>query len=122
MTLLFEELTSRIIEACYEVSNELGSGFLESVYENALLVALDEKGIPANSQVPMAVVFHGKKVGEFFADIVVADKIVLELKAAKALTAEHQAQLINYLKATGMEVGLLINFGRPKVEIKRLHG
>jgi GxxExxY protein len=121
VALLHEELTGKILEACFEVSNELGAGFLESVYEKALLVALRQQGIEARAQVPMNVVFRDQVVGEFFADIVVEDKVVLELKAVKALTPEHQAQLINYLNATGMEVGLLINFGRPKLECKRLH-
>jgi len=122
MALLHKEITERIIEACYEVANELGAGFLESVYEKALLVALGEKGIDAASQVPMAVIFRGQNVGEFFADIIVESKIVVEVKAVKRLLPEHSAQVINYLKATGMEVGLLVNFGGPKVEIKRLHG
>ncbi len=122
MALLHKEITERIIEACYEVANELGAGFLESVYEKALLVALREKGIDAASQVPMAVSFRGQNVGEFFADIIVESKVVVEVKAVKRLLPEHSAQVINYLKATGMEVGLLVNFGGPKVEIKRLHG
>ena len=122
MALLHKEITERIIGACYEVANELGAGFLESVYEKALLVALREKGIDAASQVPMAVSFRGQNVGEFFADIIVESKIVVEVKAVKRLLPEHSAQVINYLKATGMEVGLLVNFGGPKVEIKRLHG
>ena len=122
MALLHKEITERIIEACYEVANELGAGFLESVYEKALLVALGEKGIDAASQVSMAVSFRGQNVGEFFADIIVESKIVVEVKAVKRLLPEHSAQVINYLKATGMEVGLLVNFGGPKVEIKRLHG
>ncbi len=122
MALLHKEITERIIEACYEVANELGVGFLESVYEKALLVALREKGIDAASQVPMAVSFRGQNVGEFFADIIVESKVVVEVKAVKRLLPEHSAQVINYLKATGMEVGLLVNFGGPKVEIKRLHG
>ena len=122
MALLHKEITERIIEACYEVANELGAGFLESVYEKALLVALREKGIDAASQVPMAVSFRGQNVGEFFADIIVESKVVVEVKAVKRLLPEHSAQVINYLKATGMEVGLLVNFGGPKVEIRRLHG
>jgi len=121
VALLHEELTGKVLEACFEVSNELGAGFLESVYEKALLIVLRQKGIRAKTQVPLNVVFRGEIVGEFFSDIVVEDKVILELKAVRALTPEHQAQLINYLNATGMEVGLLINFGRPKLEYKRLH-
>ena len=122
MALLHKEKTERIIEACYEVANELGAGFLESVYEKALLVALNEKGIDAVNQVPLAVTFQGHNVGDFFADIVVESKVVVEVKAVRALLPEHQAQVINYLKATKMDVGLLVNFGGAKVEIKRLHG
>lgn len=121
LLLRHEEITRKIIEACYEVANELGAGFLESVYEKALLVAVEEKGLRAESQVPLKVAFRGRKVGEFYADVVVEGKVVVEVKAVKKLLSEHQAQVINYLKATGMEVGLLVNFGLPKVEIKRLH-
>ena len=121
MTLLYEELSGAILGSCFEISNELGPGFLESVYEKALLVALRQKGLSARSQVPLAVFFRGENVGDFFADIIVEEKIILELKTCKALTPEHQAQLINYLNATKMNVGLLINFGTPKLEYKRLH-
>jgi GxxExxY protein len=121
MLLLHEELTRGILEACFEVSNELGSGFLESVYEKALLLALHQKGLKAVDDVPLSVTFRGAAVGEFFADIIVEDKVLLELKAVQALAPEHQSQVINYLKATGIEVGLLINFGRPKLEYRRLH-
>lgn len=122
MALLHEELTGAIIACCYEVANELGWGFLESVHEKALLIALRDKGLGAENQVPVPVEFRGQCVGEFFADIIVEDKVVVELKAVKALLPEHQAQVINYLKATGKKVGLLVNFGRPKVEVKRLFG
>jgi GxxExxY protein len=121
MPLLYEDLTSNILAACFEVSNELGAGFLESVYEKALLIALREKGLQASSQVPIQVSFRGHNVGQFYADILVENTIVVELKAASALTPEHKAQLINYLKATGIEVGLLVNFGQPKLEYRRLH-
>ena len=121
MGLLYEELTGKILSVCFEVMNELGSGFLESVYEKALLIALEQKGIKSQNQAPLTVKFRGKIVGEFYADILVEDKIILEIKAVRALLPEHQAQLINYLKATNKEVGLLINFGKPKLEYKRLH-
>ena len=120
--MLHEELTGKILEACFEVINELGAGFVESVYEKALLVALRQKGLVAVSQFPLNVKFRGVIVGEFFADILVEDRVILELKAVKALLPEHLAQTINYLKATGIEVALLINFGNPKLEYKRLHG
>jgi GxxExxY protein len=116
-----EELTEEILGACFEVSNELGSGFLESVYENALLIALHQKGINAVSQEPIAVRFREKPVGQFFADLLVDGEVIVELKAVKSLAPEHLAQVINYLKATGLETALLVNFGNRKVEYRRLH-
>ncbi len=121
MPLLYEELTGKIIEACFEVSNELGAGFIESVYENALLIALKQKNLKAERQVQIDVSFRGENVGQFYADILVEDKVMLELKAVSMLSPEHKAQLINYLKATGIEVGLLVNFGNPKLEYRRFH-
>lgn len=106
MTLLHKELTGKILEACFEVSNELGAGFLESVYQNALLIALQQKGLKARPQFPLAVTFRGEVVGQFYADILVQDTVIVELKAVTALAPGHQAQVINYLKATGIEVGL----------------
>lgn len=121
MGLLYEELTGRILECCFEVMKELGAGFLETVYENALLIALRQKGLTVKNQVPLAVKFRGETVGQYFADLLVEDKVIVELKAVTALAPEHHAQLINYLKATGLEVGLLVNFGRPKLEYRRFH-
>ncbi len=118
---LYRDITSRILEACFEVINELGAGFVESVYEKALLIAFGEKGLKVASQVPLKVMFRGQCVGEFVTDLLVEDKIIVELKAVKALTPAHQAQGINYLKATGLDVASLVNFGRPKLEYKRLH-
>jgi GxxExxY protein len=120
-TLKHEEITAKILEACFEVSKELGAGFLESVYQNALVIALKQKGLQVQVQVPIAVMFRGENVGNFVADLLVEQKVVVELKAVAALAPEHQAQVINYLKATGIEVGLLVNFGRPKIEYHRLH-
>ena len=120
--MLFEDITSKILEASFEVSNELGTGFLESVYEKALLIALRDKGLDVQSQVPLNVRFREKTVGEFFADIVINNVVIVELKAVKTLLPEHQAQMINYLKATGIKVGLLINFGNSKLVYKRLYG
>lgn len=117
--LKFEAETEKIIAAVYEVSNELGAGFLESVYEKALLISLRERGLTAHEQCPLTVTFHDEEVGAFFADIVVENKILLELKAVNALQSVHTAQILNYLKATKMPVGLLINFGTPKVELRR---
>ena len=114
-----DHLTETIISACFEVINELGAGFLESVYGKALLIVLKERGLRAESQVALKVYFRGQIVGDFFADIVVEDKVILELKAVKALTPEHSAQILNYLKATGKQFGLLVNFGNPRLEIRR---
>lgn len=114
-------LTEKIIKACYEVANELGSGFLESVYQNALLIVLRQMGMKAVPQVRIKVEFRGEIIGEFIADIVVDDKVIVELKTVSLLAPEHSAQVINYLKATGMETGLLVNFGRPRLEIRHLY-
>jgi len=114
-----EKLTASILGACFEVANELGHGFLESVYHQALLVALTERGLKLASQVPLQVHFRGEVVGNFVADIVVEHAVIVEVKAVKALTREHQAQLINYLNATRIEVGLLVNFGTSRLEHKR---
>ena len=119
--MLHQEISEKIIGCCFDVSNELGSGFLESVYEKALLHLLREKGLKAVSQAPITVKFRDQIVGEFFADILIEDKIVVELKAVKKLAPEHLAQVINYLKATGLETGLLINFGCQKLEYRRLN-
>jgi GxxExxY protein len=117
--LLYEELTSKILGACFDVSNELGCGFLESVYLNSVLIALADMGVMAESQVPLKVNFRNQNVGEFYADIVVEGIILLELKAVKMLIPDHLAQVMNYLKATDLKVGLLLNFGNPKLEYRR---
>jgi|SRR5215204_2975309 len=119
--MLYEDLTKKALEACFEVTRELGAGFLESVYEKALLIALQEKGLSAKAQFPLAVKFRGRVVGEFYADVLLEDKVIIELKAVRALTPEHHAQLINYLNATGIDIGLLVNFGNPKLEFRRFH-
>ncbi|MBN2148957.1 MAG: GxxExxY protein [Anaerolineales bacterium] len=116
-----ENLTARIIEACFEVSNELGSGFLESVYQNSLQMALQQKGLNVQEQVYLSVTFRGNIVGEFVADMVVENLVLLELKAVAGLLPEHKAQTINYLKAGGYDVGLLVNFGKPRLEFHRLY-
>ena len=114
-----EQITKNVIGCAFEVINELGVGFLESVYEKALLLALRQKGLSAISQHPAKVMFRGECVGDFYADILVEEKVLVELKAVKAIAPEHQAQVINYLNATGIEVGLIINFGNQKLEYKR---
>jgi GxxExxY protein len=120
MTLLYADLTSKILNACFEVSNELSAGFLESVYQNSLVIALKQKGLRVASHYPLSVHFRGEAVGQYFADILVEDIATVELRTVSTLLPEHQAQVINYLKAVEIEVGLLINFGRPKLEYKRL--
>ena len=119
--MLHEELTGKILEASFEVSRELGAGFLESVYEKALLIALRQKGLKAESQVPLEVKFRSVVVGQFYVDILVEKKIIIELKTVNILSKENFAQVINYLKATEIEVGLLINFGNPKLEYRRFN-
>ncbi len=116
-----EGLTEEILGACFEVSNELGVGFLESVYEKALLIALRQKGLAVVSQAAIGVNFRGESVGHFFADLLVCEEIIVELKSVKVLAPEHLAQVINYLRATGLETALLVNFGNRKVEYRRLH-
>lgn len=114
-----EQITKCVIGCAFDVINELGAGFLESVYEKALLLTLRQKGLSVVSQHPVTVIFRGECVGDFYADILVEGKVIVELKAVKAIAPEHQAQIINYLNATGIEVGLLINFGNSKLEYKR---
>lgn len=113
------ELTEKVIGCAFAVSNTLGCGFLEKVYENALTLELLKSGLDVIQQQPMNVLYNGVVVGEYFADIMVEKVLIVEIKALSALTDAHKAQIINYLKATGLKLGLLINFGRPKVEIKR---
>lgn len=117
--MLYEDVTSKVLEACFEVSNTLGIGYLESVYENALFVALIQKGIRVERQVPLKVKFRDVIVGDFQADMIVEGKVLLELKAVETLAKEHYAQLLNYLKATGIEVGMVINFGNPRLQYRR---
>ncbi len=115
-----EELTSVILECCFEVSNELGAGFLESVYEKALVVALCHKGLDVKAQTPLKVKFRNVIVGNFYADLIVEGKVLIELKTVSRILSEHKAQIINYLNATGIEVGLLVNFANSKLEYYRL--
>ena len=112
------QLTGRIIKVFYEVYNELGFGFLESIYENAMVVALAQAGLPVSQQVSCPVIFRGSNVGEYRIDLLVAEAIIVETKAVNQLLPIHEAQLVNYLKATGYEIGLLLNFG-PTPQVKR---
>ncbi len=119
MPLPFAPLTAQILESAFEVSNELGVGFLESVYEGALFIALTDKNLRVERQVPIKVRFRNQLIGQFIADLLVEDQIIVELKAVKTLASEHSAQVLNYLKATGKPVAMLINFGSPKLEYRR---
>jgi GxxExxY protein len=114
------EVTERVIGCAYRVANVLGCGFLEKVYENALAHEIRKAGLRVDQQHPVKVRYDGVVVGEYFADLIVQDEVLLELKAVSALDDIHSAQCLNYLKATGLGVCLLINFGAPKIKIKRL--
>jgi len=116
--LKYKETTDIILKSFYEVYNELGDGFLESVYENALYIVLTGYGLCVERQKDISVFFRGTRIGDFKEDLIVDEKVIIELKAVRALDSAHEAQLINYLKATNIEVGLLLNFGR-KPEFKR---
>ena len=111
MDYLYSDITKEIINAFYSVYNELGSGFLEKVYQNALFYELKRRGIQCQKEYPISVYYKGIRVGDYYADIIIEDKIILELKAVKTILPEHLAQLTNYLRATDAEVGLLLNFG-----------
>ncbi len=119
MELLHKELSSKIIKAFYNVYNELGYGFLEKVYENALFYELSQMGLKCEKQRPIKVIYKNQKVGEYFADIFVEDKIILELKTT-AFCEAHEFQLLNYLKATDIELGLLLSFGKEPKFIRRV--
>jgi len=112
-------LTERIIQAAFTVHNTLGSGFLEKVYENAMVIELGKAGLNIVQQAPLQVTYNGSIVGEYYADLVVDNKILLELKAVSHILPVHEVQLVNYLKATETEVGLLINFANTRVEVRR---
>ena len=115
-----QELTEKIIGCAYCVYNKMGFGFLESVYEKCMLIELRKAGLIAESQKPIAVYYDKENVGQFLADIVVNDTIVLELKSVRKIVEAHEVQLVNYLVATGKQVGLqIINFGERKDEVKR---
>jgi GxxExxY protein len=115
-----DQLTYAINGAVFEVNRILGPGFLEKVYENALLVELEHNGIKAQAQAPIRVTFKEAIVGDYIADILVDDRVIVELKTVERIERIHEAQLLNYLKATGIKVGLLVNFKNTKAEIKRL--
>ncbi|GIV69802.1 GxxExxY protein [Caldilinea sp.] len=118
--MLHADITAEIIRAFYKVYNTLGYGFLEKVYENALAHELGRQGLSVRQQTPIQVYYEGRLVGDYFADLMVAEKVIVELKAAEALRPEHEAQLLNYLKATEIEVGLLLNFGPEPSYVRKI--
>ena len=118
MALKHEDLTGQIIKAFYKVYNELGYGFLEKVYENALALELESMGLGVRRQQPSRVYYFGRQVGDYYADLVVENLVIVELKCAEGICEAFEAQLLNYLKATEIEIGLLLNFG-PKPELRR---
>jgi len=113
-----QELTRKIVDAAYHVHKSLGYGFLEKVYQNALMIELRRRGLFAESERPLRIHYEAEVVGDYVCDVVVEEKVILELKAVKQIDQIHEVQLVNYLKGTGIEVGLLINFG-PSIQIKR---
>lgn len=113
-------ITEKIIGAAYAVSNKLGIGFLEKVYENSMLIEMNKISIKAEQQKPLNVYYDEILIGEFFADLLIGNEIIIELKVVKHIDPSHQAQLMNYLKASKKRYGLIINFGNTKVEIKRM--
>jgi GxxExxY protein len=117
---LYEDLTHKIIGAAFDVYKELGYGFLEKIYERALIHELKSRGLEVESQKSIKVFYKGQSVGDYIADLWVDGKVIVELKAEKEINSKHEAQLINYLKATNLKVGLLINFGQSKCQPKRI--
>ncbi|MCG6980917.1 MAG: GxxExxY protein [Deltaproteobacteria bacterium] len=115
----YKELTEKIIGCAYRVYNKMGFGYLESVYEKCMLIELRKAGFDIESQKPIRVEYEGEGVGDFIADILVNDTVILELKSVRKLVEAHEVQLVNYLVATGKPVGLLINFGETRVAVKR---
>ena len=115
---LHKDITSKIIQAFYKVYNTLGYGFLEKVYENAMRIEIGKSGLSVEQQKNIKVFYDFEQVGDYYADLLVENLVIVELKAAETICDEHETQLLNYLKATDIEVGLLINFGK-KAEIKR---
>ena len=115
----YSELTEKIIGCAYSVYNKMGFGYLESVYEKCMLIELRKAGLKVESQKPLTVFYENETVGEFIADIIVNDTVILELKSAKQIIKAHEVQLVNYLVATGKPVGLILNLSESKVEVKR---
>ncbi|MGC2235530.1 MAG: GxxExxY protein [Pyrinomonadaceae bacterium] len=118
--ILYKDLSYKIVGLAIQVRKELGFGFLEKVYENALMILLEENGIEAKQQFPIKVSFHGRIVGDYIADILVENEIILELKAQDKIIDIHKAQTLNYLRATGLRLAILLNFGKDRLEHERL--
>ena len=118
--IVYRDLSYKIVGLAMTVHNELGYGFLEKVYENAMMVLLRRDGITAQQQYPIKVQFQGEIIGDYYADILVEDKIILELKSTDQIVDVHRAQTLNYLKATGLKLALILNFGKEKLEYERL--
>jgi GxxExxY protein len=118
--IIYKDLSYKVVGLAMEVYNKLGSGFLEKVYENALMILLSRNEIPAQQRAPVRVHFDGKVVGEYYADILVNDKIILELKTLDSIADVHRAQVLNYLRATGKKLAMIFNFGRNGFEYERL--
>jgi GxxExxY protein len=113
-------ISKRVIGCAFAVSNQLGSGFLENVYENALALELRDQQIEFEQQKALKVYYRGVVIGHYVADLVIANRLIIEIKALSAITSTHEAQLMNYLQATGITVGLLFNFGTPRLGVKRI--
>ena len=118
--ILYKDLSYKIVGLAIQVRKELGFGFLEKVYENALMILLEENGIEAKQQFPIKVSFHGRIVGDYVADILVENQIILELKAQDKIIDIHKAQTLNYLRATGLRLAIVLNFGKDRLEHERL--
>ena len=114
-----EDLTHKVIGCAYQVYNKLGFGFLESVYRKAMVIEIEFSGLGVQQESPLKVLYRDQVVGDFFADLLVEDELIVELKSVERLGKVHEAQLVNYLVATGIEIGLLINFGPTGVDVKR---
>ena len=119
MDLVDKELSYKIRGAVFEVSRNLGPGFLEKIYEKALMIELADAGLKADDQSPVTINYKGRTIGEYVTDIMVEDRILIEIKAQQSIRPEHRAQLLNYLKATGLKLGFLVNFTYPKAKIER---
>lgn len=117
----YSEISEKVLSCCFELMRELGPGFLEKVYKNALAIVMRQNGLKVVMEKKFDIEFRNHNIGQYFADIIVEDLMIVELKCCKVLAPENQAQLINYLKTSRLPVGLLVNFGNPKLEYKRVH-